>query len=187
LRVGYEHTGLATSFELRTEVVVRPVRGDDLEHLEWFGEFTHHRNIIESVFEKHLKGEVLMLVADLNGFPAAQAWLDLPATTEEPAYVWAVRVHDIFQGMGIGSHLMYAVEEFARNHGARALELEVDQDNLGGYRFYCRMCYEVVGEEVGDYRYVDIEGHPVRVLKNNWRMRKELHIGEPPWNSVDLR
>src|SRR5207302_8440273 len=57
------------------EVLIRLCRAEDLPQLEWFGMYAHHREILRDAFARHMRGDNLMLVADLNDFPVAQAWL----------------------------------------------------------------------------------------------------------------
>src|SRR5437763_1664137 len=59
------------------EVVVRTCRAEDLSDLEWFGLYRHHREIFADAFARHLRGQNIMLVADMHDFPVGQAWIDL--------------------------------------------------------------------------------------------------------------
>ena len=89
------------------EVLIRLCRAEDLPQLEWFGMYSHHREIFEDTFARHLRGENLMLVADLNNFPVGQAWLDLMKRRgERVGYIWAVRVFPLLRNVGIGTLLM---------------------------------------------------------------------------------
>lgn len=51
------------------------------------------------------------------------------------------------RGQGIGSKLFEASEKFARDRGARRVELEVFATNTGAIRLYERLGYEVEGRK----------------------------------------
>ena len=42
------------------EVSIRLCRAEDLAQLEWFGMYTHHREILQDTFARHRRGEVVM-------------------------------------------------------------------------------------------------------------------------------
>src|SRR5438093_11002918 len=64
-------------FTVSFPITVRICRREDLPALEWFGLFTEHREIIRETFESQERGEAVMLIADLNGFPIGQVWINL--------------------------------------------------------------------------------------------------------------
>ena len=51
------------------DIIIRPCKRADLRKLEWFGMLTKYREIILEAFERQEKGEVIMLVAEVNHFP----------------------------------------------------------------------------------------------------------------------
>src|SRR3989337_237948 len=76
--------------------------------LEVFGAYSHFRDLYQRTWLDHLAGRRLMLVADLNDFPIGQVWLDIvPA---DFAYLYALRVMEPFQGLGIGTRLIQSAE-----------------------------------------------------------------------------
>ncbi len=162
-------------FDLPLEVVVRATREDDLPELEWFGMFTPHRALIREAFERQQQGEVVMLTAEVNGFPAGQAWVDLTRKAAvSVGYVWAVRVLPVFRGKGIGTRLLAAVEQVLRERGYAWAEIGVEKDNPGARRLYERVGYGVSYELCEEYEYTTPEGEQVRVPVDQWMMRKEL-------------
>ena len=64
-------------FSVPARLEIRLCREADLPQLEWFGMYSEHREIIRSTYESQERGETAMLVADLNGFPAGQVWINL--------------------------------------------------------------------------------------------------------------
>lgn len=166
-------------YTLPLEVVIRTTREEDLQGLEWFGMFTAHRALIREAFERQGRGEVVMLVAEVNGFPAGQVWVDLVRKAVlSVGYVWALRVLPVFQGQGIGTRLLAAAEEAIRARGLAAAEIGVEKDNPGARRLYERVGYRVAYELYEEYEYTTPEGVPMRVPVDQWMMRKPLQKAE---------
>jgi ribosomal protein S18 acetylase RimI-like enzyme len=156
-------------------VVIRQCRAEDLPALEWYGLYTPHREIIETTFQAQESGHAVMLVADVRGFPAGQAWLDF--ARKRPlglATLWALRVFPPFQGAGLGHALMGAAERTALERGVPAVELGVDRDNPAVMAFYERLGYTRAGRERGRYSYHTPDGEEVEVPIDQWLMRKTL-------------
>jgi ribosomal protein S18 acetylase RimI-like enzyme len=157
------------------EVMVRPCREEDLQTLEWFGLHSHHREIFVDTFARHLSGENIMLVADLNDFPVGQAWVDLiKRQSERVGYIWAVRVFPFLRGLGIGTYLMRSAEELLRVHGFNHAEVGVEKDNEAARRFYVRLGYLPHGELTEEYSYTTPEGVHAHHIVDQWIMRKSL-------------
>ncbi|MGF1503815.1 MAG: hypothetical protein ACFB51_01570, partial [Anaerolineae bacterium] len=54
---------------------IRPAVRADLPLLEWGGAYRKYRNLFKSTFDDHLRGDRLMLVADLNAYPVGQVFV----------------------------------------------------------------------------------------------------------------
>jgi ribosomal protein S18 acetylase RimI-like enzyme len=166
---------------ITADVVVRDCRADDLQLLEWLGMYTHHREIIQAAFARHLRGENLMLVADLNGFPVGQAWLDLTKRRlEQIGYIWAVRVFPILRNLGIGTVLMRAAEDVLSERAFELAEVGVEKDNPDARRLYERLGYVHVGELREDYGYTTPDGVRGWHVVDQWILRKRLDGGSTP-------
>ena len=147
-------------FSVSLGIVIRPCRLEDLPALEWFGLFASQRQLIEIEYGRHEAGEAVILVADANGEVSAQAWIDLArADSDSTAVVWAVRVMPCLQNLGIGTRMLAAAEDVARERRLRFCELSVDRDNERAARLYERLGYELVGADP---------------LGQQWIMRKTL-------------
>ena len=156
-------------------VTIRRVRAADLQALEWHGLYTPMRAVIHTAFRAQEKGDALMLVADANGFPAGQAWIDFARKAHLGlATLWAVRVFPAFQRGGLGTLLMGAAERAVLARGVAAAELGVDRDNPAVLRFYRALGYAVVGTERGTFAYRTPEGRAVEVAVDQWLLRKPL-------------
>lgn len=172
-RYGRETVGIPVALRLAVE--------DDLPVLEWYGQFTHHREVIATAFRMQREGTGAMLLADVNGFPAGQVWIDFARKRHAGiATLWAVRVFDPFQGLSLGTRLMRAAERLVVERGMPDAELGVDRDNAGVIRFYERLGYTRAGEESGSFRYRTPDGAAVEVAIDQWLLRKRLRGGTRP-------
>ncbi|MBV9108691.1 MAG: GNAT family N-acetyltransferase [Gemmatimonadetes bacterium] len=165
------------SFHLPLAITIRPCTEEDLQELEWYGLFTHHREIFDDAFARQERGETLMLLAVANGFPIGQAWIDFDARPEEDepvALIWAMRVYPFLQGHGIGARLLAAAEAAIRARGCRWSEIGVEKDNPRARRLYERMGYRLHRELLEGFSYTDGEGRTVHVPVDEWMLRKEL-------------
>ena len=162
-------------FTVSVPVTIRLCRKDDLPALEWFGMFTDHREMILAAYDSQERGEALMLVAETQGFPVGQVWIDLTLERiDATGVLWAVRVFPTLQNRGIGTQLMVAAEDVLRCRGCTAVELGVEKDNLQAKRFYERQGYRVVGDTQEEYSYTTPDGVLVRVPTEQWMLRKVL-------------
>ncbi len=166
-------------FTIAVNVAIRPCALEDLPHLEWFGLFTPHREIIHSAFKRHERGENLMLVAEANHFPVGQVWIDLARKgAESIGVIWAMRVIPGLQNLGIGTHLLTAAEQVLRNRGYARAEVSVEKNNTGARRLYERQGYHMVNEAGEEYSYTTPDGVPTRVTLEKFVMHKELRRAE---------
>ena len=170
-------TSVHDAFTLPLDVVIRPCTADDLQGLEWYGLFTHHRPILDDAYARQQRGRTLMLLAVANGFPIGQAFIDFHARPDEPepvALLWAVRVYPFLQGFGIGARLLAAAERAIAGRGGRWAEIGVEKDNPGARRLYERVGYRPHRELLEEFTYTDRQGAEVRVPVDQWMLRKEL-------------
>ena len=157
------------------DVSFRRCRESDLAALEWHGLFTAHRRIIRMAFLRQKRGRNLMLVADANGLPIGQIWIDWTRSRRpSTAMFWAFRVLPWFQGRGIGVKLLEFAEETVRRKKFRAVELGVEKHNLRAARLYERLGYKRVGELKEEFWSVQPDGRRIRHKLDEWLMRKQL-------------
>jgi ribosomal protein S18 acetylase RimI-like enzyme len=132
------------TFTISLEIRIRPCRLEDLPGLEWWGNFTAHREIIQAAFDSQEHGEALLLLADTQGYPIGQVWIRFaPPHRDRTGLLWALRVFPCLQNQGIGGRLLQAAEQTLRNHGFDHAELEVERDNPHARRFYERHGYRI--------------------------------------------
>lgn len=158
--------------DLALPLLIRSVRAEDLSRLEWFGSLAHWRNVNRRTYNDHLAGLRLMFVADVHGFPVGQVVIDV--TSHDFAYLYALRVMEPFQKLGIGSRLLHVGDEVARAHGFHNIQLAVERSNAGARRLYERAGYEIFTQRVDVWSYVDHENKTHWVQEDVYGMRKLL-------------
>jgi ribosomal protein S18 acetylase RimI-like enzyme len=157
------------------DVAVRLCHDEDLRRLEWFGLYSHHRQIFDEAFARQLRDENIMLVADLHGFPIGQAWIDLTKRQAEAVgYIWAVRVFPFLRNMGIGTLLMRAAERVLSGRAISVAEVGVEQSNPQARRLYERLGYTMYTQLTEEYGYTTPEGVHTRQVVDQWILRKRL-------------
>ena len=162
----------AQQFEIRGLVAIRAARAGDLPKLEWFGAYAHFRDLYRRTWHDHLAGRRLMLVADLEDFPIGQVWLDvMPA---EFAYLYALRVMEPFQGLGVGTHLIQSAEALARSHQYDQIHLAVERNNTRARGLYERLGFRTFSQRVDAWSYTDQHGQIHWVEEDVFVMRKSL-------------
>jgi ribosomal protein S18 acetylase RimI-like enzyme len=169
-----------TLYTLRVPVTIRVAQRDDLPKLEWYGTYAYSRNFIRNAYVEQTHQRRLMLVADLNGFPVGQVYLQFIANNpvvadgHTRAYLYAFRVIDHLRGCGIGTLLMHHAEAAVRQRGFQVLMLQVAKENPAAQRLYHRLGYAIIGEDPGDWSYVDHHGVVQHVHEPVWVMQKPL-------------
>lgn len=177
--------GLRNSFCVQFEVFIRKCEASDLPMMEWEGAFTMHREIIRETFERQLRGEVLMLVAEANGFPIGQIWIDfLKAQQSNAGYLWALRVIAPFRRRGIGRMLIESAEQILKDSGVVFARLGVERDNTLAMALYQRLGYQNVGTLDEKIRFKAPDGYWHTQISHEFLMEKALVL---PSNSQNSR
>ena len=118
---------------------------------------------------------MLQVVAEANDFPIGQVWIDLEHKREAATgLLWALRVIECYQRMGIGTRLLRAAEAELRHRGYRCVEIGAERDNPDARRLYERLGYRVVGVDQHSYSYTTPWGEQRRVPVDEWILHKDL-------------
>ena len=169
---------LVDTFEFKTEIHIRPAIAADLPLLEWYGQYTHFRRVLQRTFEDQQTGKRLMLLADLNNFPIGQIFLLLkvpPNRAHKPSgYLYSLRVLSHMQGMGIGTRLVSAAEEILTTRGFYSAIISATKDNVRARSLYERLGYRVFAEDAGKWNYENHLGETVYVQQPCWMLHKKL-------------
>jgi len=148
----------------------------DLEKLEWFGMFYEHREIFRDQFQRHLKNENLMLIAEFNEFPVGQVWIDVKTFSEEStALIWALRVHPIMQNLGLGTFLIKKAESIINAAGYNYSQIEVEKNNVRAKLLYERLGYNVIKEVNETSSYSSPDGQIKQQTFYLYRMKKKIY------------
>jgi ribosomal protein S18 acetylase RimI-like enzyme len=161
-------------------VVIRWAVFEDLARLEKLLDIWELRESNLRAFESYRAGRLLWLIADLGGEPIGTVWGEL-FPEHDPSgmtvHIVSFRVHDAYQGRGIGSRLLRSVEEEAYLRGRRIATLLVAQENTGAIRLYERHGYKIVGSRTSRFDFRDPAGKRHRRIEEQFVMRKSLSQG----------
>lgn len=165
--------------ELVMQCTVRDVRPADLPLLEWYGTHAHLRFMEQAAYNEVVNGTKVWLVAEANNFPCGHIKINLqvkdPRRGNPRGYLFALRVFEPFQGMGIGTALINAAEDVLRARGFRYVSIAVGKNNPRARRLYERLGYGVYREEVGRWQYVDLQGVLQQVEEPEYLLDKSLY------------
>jgi GNAT superfamily N-acetyltransferase len=157
------------NFAVSVSFTIRLCRAEDLPALEWFGSFRDHRGIIERTFAEMERGEQLMWVADRRGFPAGQIWLNLAL-----GRLWAARVFEPLQGLGIGKRLARVAERALFVRQRRLAAVTVELANARARRFWMAEGYRPAGRVVERWNYETPDGVRVDAAEEQELLQKQL-------------
>lgn len=125
-------------------LTVRDFEAEDLGDLDWSGEAEHVNAVAEALMASY-SGQVVLLVVVLpNGRLVASGGVDF-RLSPEAGTLWMLSVHETFQGLGIGTTLITALEDRVRETGLRTARMTVEHDNARAAALYRRLGYAEVG------------------------------------------
>jgi ribosomal protein S18 acetylase RimI-like enzyme len=160
------------AFSIRLPVRIRTGFEADLPALEAFSELVAHDVPVGRVHAQQCEGQALILVAEVNGEPGGQMWIDLERRRAERAgEIWAVFVLPCLRGQGIGARLLRAAEEALQVRGFRWALLGVEADNPGARRLYERLGYTLAASTPAPQAR---EPSAASGVTGQWVFRKEL-------------
>jgi ribosomal protein S18 acetylase RimI-like enzyme len=163
-----------SSMLLHVPVVLRLAEQSDLPKLEWYGQYTHFRTLFRRTFREQQHGKRLMIVADCNDFPIGQVFVQL--TPGERAYLYALRVMEMFRGQGIGTALIAEAERLATGRSIYRATIAAAKDNPRARELYERQGYRVYADDPGYWSYVDHKGVNQFVHEPCWLLEKRLPL-----------
>ncbi|GAB4508452.1 MAG: GNAT family N-acetyltransferase [Anaerolineae bacterium] len=164
-------------------IVIRAAERRDVPLMEWYGQYTHFRNLFHKTWREQLQGRRLMLVADCSGFPIGHVFIQLRSTNtriadgRRRAYLYSFRVMEMFQGRGIGTRLLQEAERILQGRDYLWATIAVAKDNDGALRLYERLGYRKFAEDPGRWTYTDHEGNVIKVEEPCWILEKRLEMG----------
>lgn len=161
-------------------VVIRWAVYEDIARLETLMDLWELRDANLRAFDAYRAGRLLWLIAEVGGYPIGTVWGELFPEHDRSGltvHIVSFRVHDAYQNRGIGSRLLSAVEEEARQRGRRTATLFVARDNAGAIRLYERHGYRIVGSRTSRFDFRDPAGRRHRRVEEQYVMTKSLSSG----------
>lgn len=164
----------------RPDIVIRTAAETDLPAMEWEGDYRRFRNMYRRAFSESLLGQRLLLVAEQDREIIGQIFVQLrsdprlPANDPSMGYLYALRVRPQHRGRGVGTQLIGEAERQLVERGFRKVLIAVSMENDKARRLYQRLGYRVVGEDPGEWTYVDDEGNLREVHEPAFLMEKHL-------------
>jgi ribosomal protein S18 acetylase RimI-like enzyme len=168
-----------------SELSIRHVSQADLPSLEWEGEFAHFRRVYEGVFQRALRGQAVLWVAEREpSFLVGQLFVLLKSKHDSEladgatrALVHSFRVRPGFRRAGLGSLLLETAEEDLAQRGFNWVMLNVAFENTGAQKLYESRGYQRIRTISGSWSYIDHLGTQREVCEPGWRMGKPLAPG----------
>lgn len=162
-------------------LTIRQANRDDLTDLEWEGEYAHFRRLYSDTYSMVEQGKAIIWIAESDGAGLiGQCFVSLKGNRPEladgaiRAYVYGFRVRPEFRNQGIGTRIMYILEEDLWRRGFQQVTLNVGKDNMDARRFYDRLGYCIIGDDPGRWTYIDDKGKRRDMHEPAWRMMKDL-------------
>lgn len=162
------------------QVRIRPAQVQDLEALEWGGEYTHFRRIYRRIMQDALKGRRLLLVAEADGELIGQIFIFFDTGWRQffngrsTAYLHSFRVKPAYRNRGLGRELMDRAEQELMERGFAYAVISVAKDNLDARRLYEQLGYTVFNEDDGEWSYLDHESVLQTVHEPAYVLQKAL-------------
>lgn len=163
-------------------VKIRQLNEDDLQSLEWDGQFTHYRRLYREIWRSASHGKAVMWGVELEGEGIlGQLFVQLDSSRPEladgiqRAYIYGVRVKPDYQRHGLGTLLMKYAEKDLKQRGFLSVTLNVSKENSLARKLYERLGYRITADEPGIWNYRDEEGILHEVCDPSWRMEKSLN------------
>ena len=129
---------------MQLTLTLRDLEPEDLPELDWSGG-PEHLAALAAALPATWAGQQVVLVAALpNGRLVAHGsarWVG----GEDFGLLETLAVHEICQGLGVGSWLVAALEERVRATGRRRARIAVEQDNPRAAALYRRLGFAEIG------------------------------------------
>lgn len=158
-------------------ILIRQARAEDLEALEWEGEYRRFRLLYQRAYAEMLRGRRVLLVAEREGHVIGQIFVQVdsdPGNGSRAAYLYALRVRPEHRNRGVGTELVREAESLLRQKGFGRALISVAKENDAARRLYERLGFEVFGEDAGNWTYVDDRGQLQEVHEPAFLLEKLL-------------
>lgn len=160
---------------------IREATWEDLQNLEWEGEYRHFRRLYRRAMEEADRGRRILLVAESDAGLVGQIFIQLTSARRRLAdghksgYLYSFRVRPEYRNKGIGSYLLQAAESILRERGYQRSVISVAKNNSGARRLYERCGYRIFSEDSGEWSYVNHVGELQQIEEPSYLLEKSLH------------
>lgn len=164
------------------KVIFRHVLYEDLEELEWDGEYSHLRRVYASAYQRSKEGRNVLWVAD---HPTAgiigQVFIQLISSRTDladgniRAYLYAFRIRKQYRNMGLGTKMIALVEKDLLRRGFSEITLNVSKENKLAIRLYEKVGFQIEGHESGEWTFRDQYNRLRHVVEPAWKMVKVIY------------
>ena len=169
-----------TSMTVEIPVTLRMAVRADLAKLEWYGQYAHYRQLFRRAFRDQQAGRRFILVATTNDFPVGMVIIQLQSNERKVAdgvtraYLYSLRVMEMFRGKGIGTRLIQEAENVITDRGFQWATIAVAKDNHSALRLYERLGYHIFKDDPGQWSFLDHQGKVCRVNEPCWLLEKNV-------------
>jgi ribosomal protein S18 acetylase RimI-like enzyme len=129
---------------LQLPLTVRDFEAEDLGDVDWSGGAEHVNAVAEALMAAYSDQVALLVVTLPNGRLVAVGGVDFRIAADSGS-LWMLSVHETFQGMGVGTLLIGALEDRIRAAGLVTARMTVEHDNPRAAALYRRLGYREVG------------------------------------------
>ena len=172
----FTHDELALKLGLK----VRVATPEDIQKLEWNGQYTHFRNLFRRAYVEQKRKNRLLLIMDFNNYPIARLFIQFIGQNEtidddnQRGYIYSFNVMEPFRNLGIGTRMLNTAESILRNRGYQLVTISVAKDNSGALKLYRRAGYQIYGEDDGQWQFRDHMDNLHQMNEPSWLMKKAL-------------
>jgi GNAT superfamily N-acetyltransferase len=132
-----------------SDVAIREIAECDLPgFLEWYP--PERDESFRRSLDRHRAGDVVYLVAVLDGNPIGHLGVDL-VRTPGVALLWQFGVFEPLQSHGIGTAMIARAEDAALKRGFAIAEIGAETHNPRARALYERLGYRLIGELDGEW------------------------------------
>ena len=155
------------------DVVIRNANDQDLEAMEWEGEYRRYRQLYKMALDEARLRRRIVLVAETGGRLIGQILVQLGRSDSDgTGYLYAFRVRPAWRNQGIGTRLIQEAEACLVRLGCRRALIAVAKDNPSARRLYERMGYGHYADDPGEWSFTDDIGRLQHIVEPSWLMER---------------
>lgn len=162
------------SVPLALTLTVRDLTLDDVADLDWSGSSSHLTHVVEHVVAAEQGTCRVLGVVAPNGLIIAKGGVlfELPESfgDRDAGLLWMLAVRESWQSVGVGTVLVGALEQAARDRGRAYAVLGVEHDNPRAAALYRRLGYATSGSTLDGWSI----GHRTQYVTVSTLMEKPL-------------